>query len=268
MNIILFIIFGMIVGCYGTIIGAGGGFALVPLLLILYPKESPAVITAVSLTVVFFNALSGSIAYIKMKRIDYRSAVIFAAATLPGALGGVYAVKFIKRGIFDVFFAALLIVLSVFLIIKSNSKKENNNACTGPGKKRCVICADGIKYEYGINEPLGIILSLFVGFFSSILGIGGGIIHVPALVYLLNMPAHVSTATSHLMLVIMTFAASLYHFYLGDLNGKYYIILYLSIGMIIGAQVGAKFSSKFQGSLIIKLLAGALILVAVRLLFL
>lgn len=267
MNPIFLITFGFIVGGYGTIIGAGGGFALVPLLLILYPKESPEIITAISLTVIFFNALSGSIAYIKMKRVDYRSSFIFAAATLPGAFIGVYCVKFISRHTFDIIFAVLLAVLSLFLIIKANGKDEDKiPACSGA--KRYMVCADNKIYEYSVNEPLGFILSLFVGFFSSILGIGGGIIHVPALMYILRMPCHVSTATSHLMLAIMTLAAAGYHFYLGDLNGKFWLILYLSIGMIIGAQLGAKISGKFAGSLIVKLLAGALMLVALRLLFL
>lgn len=267
MNPVLLIIFGIIVGGYGTIIGAGGGFALVPLLLILYPKENPAIITAVSLTVIFFNALSGTIAYIKMKRVDIRSALIFSAATLPGAIFGVYAVRFIGRRIFDFVFAVLLIVLSVFLTAKSNFENENN-FCAAGGSKRVLLDADNKKYEYGVNEFLGAALSVFVGFFSSVLGIGGGIIHVPAFVYLLKMPCHISTASSHFILAVMTFAAALYHFYLGDLQGKYLLILYLSIGMIIGAQAGAKFSNRFSGSIIIKLLAGALILVALRLLFL
>jgi hypothetical protein len=75
---------GFCVGAYGTLIGAGGGFVLMPLLLILYPKENPEILTSISLAVVFFNALSGSEAYGLMKRIDYRSGLMFAAATVPG----------------------------------------------------------------------------------------------------------------------------------------------------------------------------------------
>ncbi|MBP1740486.1 MAG: putative permease [Deltaproteobacteria bacterium] len=79
---------GFGVGAYGTLIGAGGGFVLMPLLLILYPKESPEILTSISLAVVFFNALSGSEAYGLMRRIDYRSGLMFAAATVPGAVVG------------------------------------------------------------------------------------------------------------------------------------------------------------------------------------
>jgi uncharacterized membrane protein YfcA len=61
---------GFGVGAYGTLIGAGGGFVLMPLLLILYPKESPEILTSISLAVVFFNALSGSEAYLRVNEKD------------------------------------------------------------------------------------------------------------------------------------------------------------------------------------------------------
>ncbi len=73
---------------YGTLIGAGGGFVLMPMLLLLHPDESPAKLTAISLAVVFFNALSGSVSYAMMRRIDYKSGLMFAAATIPGAIIG------------------------------------------------------------------------------------------------------------------------------------------------------------------------------------
>src|SRR3989337_4462408 len=79
---------GLIVGAFGTLIGAGGGFILVPVLLLLYPNEKTDLITGISLAVVFFNALSGSLAYSRMKRIDYKSGIIFSIATIPGARFG------------------------------------------------------------------------------------------------------------------------------------------------------------------------------------
>ena len=76
---------GLLVGAYGTLVGAGGGSVLVPALLILLPGESPATVTAISLAVVFFNAYSGTIVYMRMGRVDYRAGVLFTAAGLPGA---------------------------------------------------------------------------------------------------------------------------------------------------------------------------------------
>lgn len=88
MNYGWLLLLGLFVGAYGTLIGAGGGFVLVPILL-LYPDESPEIITSISPAVVFFNAASGSAAYARMGRIDYRAAAVFAAATVPGAVAGI-----------------------------------------------------------------------------------------------------------------------------------------------------------------------------------
>src|SRR5262249_42707799 len=76
---------GVVVGAFGTLIGAGGGFILVPVLMLIYPHESAQTVTCITLAVVFFNALSGSIAYARMGRIDYRSAILFCWTMIPAA---------------------------------------------------------------------------------------------------------------------------------------------------------------------------------------
>ncbi|MGC4047981.1 MAG: sulfite exporter TauE/SafE family protein [Armatimonas sp.] len=101
---------GFAVGTLGTLIGAGGGFLLAPALLLLYPNERPETIAAISLAVVFFNAASGSFAYAHQRRIDYRSGLIFAAASVPGALLGAYSTNFLPRKVFDMLFGCLLLL--------------------------------------------------------------------------------------------------------------------------------------------------------------
>src|SRR3954451_24825040 len=96
----LLIPLGFVVGAFGTLIGAGGGFILVPVLLLLYPTAKPSVITGISLAVVFFNAASGSVAYWRARRIDVRTALIFATATIPGAILGALVVEYVPRGLF------------------------------------------------------------------------------------------------------------------------------------------------------------------------
>ena len=94
---------GIVIGAYGTIIGAGGGFVLMPILLLLYPEQSPELLTAISLAVVFFNASSGSAAYARMKRIDYKSGIIFSIATIPGAILGSISTSYINRNVFHLY---------------------------------------------------------------------------------------------------------------------------------------------------------------------
>src|ERR1700722_13692773 len=100
---------GFGVGALGTLVGAGGGFILTPVLLVVYPHDSPQTITAISIAVVFFNASSGSIAYAGQHRIDYRSGTVFAVATLPGAVAGALLVDHVPRATFDVVMAVLLL---------------------------------------------------------------------------------------------------------------------------------------------------------------
>lgn len=117
---------GFAVGTVGTMIGAGGGFLLVPVLLLMYPGVSPDNITAISLAVIFFNALSGTIAYGRMGRIDYRSALLFASVTVPGAILGVLSTDKISRQSFNAIFGSLMLMLSLYLIFHKPSveKKE------------------------------------------------------------------------------------------------------------------------------------------------
>jgi uncharacterized membrane protein YfcA len=104
------------VGCYGTLIGAGGGFVLMPVLLLLYPNQNADLLTSISLAVVFFNALSGSEAYALLKRIDYRSGLMFSAATIPGAILGALNTSVVPRRLFDFIFGVLLLAAAAFLI--------------------------------------------------------------------------------------------------------------------------------------------------------
>ena len=109
---------GLIVGAYGTLIGAGGGFVLMPILLLLYPNESPELLTAISLAVVFFNASSGTSAYARMKRVDYKSGVVFAIATIPGAILGAISTSYINRNAFNVVFGVIMMIASLYLMFK------------------------------------------------------------------------------------------------------------------------------------------------------
>ena len=89
MELLLFFLLGLGVGTFGTLVGIGGGLILIPIfLLVLHFPAQQAIGT--SLTVVFFNALSGTIAYIKQKKVYYEAAFRFALATLPGAFLGSY----------------------------------------------------------------------------------------------------------------------------------------------------------------------------------
>ncbi len=258
---------GFVIGAYGTLIGAGGGFVLVPLLLLFYPSESSDTITSISLAVVFFNALSGSIAYARARRIDYYSGVLFALATVPGAILGALTTAFIPRRFFDLLIAALMIAGAAFLFWRPGGKAPPKQRRADGEFERRVVEADGTEHIFTYNRRLGFGLSLFVGYISSLLGIGGGFIHVPLLIELLNFPVHLATATSHFILAIMALAGTITHIVTGAFITGFRRTVMLSLGVVLGAQLGARLSGRIRGDWIIRSLALALALVGLRLLW-
>ena len=120
--------------------------------------------------------------------------------------------------------------------------------------------------SFRYNKTLGIGSSLFVGFLSSIFGIGGGIIHVPLMIYLLGFPVHIATATSHFVLAVSSFMGVVSHFMLDHI--VWLPAISLGIGASIGAQLGAKLSKKTKPKLILILLSCAVFALGVRLILL
>jgi uncharacterized membrane protein YfcA len=257
-HFLILVFVGSVIGTAGTIIGAGGGFILMPLLLLLFPDDPPELLASISLAVVFFNALSGTIAYGRMKRIDYTSGVIFSAASVPGAILGALATSLIPRPVFNLIFGFLLVGSSLFLIVNPVKKNEH-----GRGTEGNVPAPKPVPKDY--NMSAGVTLSVFVGFISSMLGIGGGIIHVPALIHILSFPVHSATATSHFILAIMSFTGTAVHIFEGVFSRGVIRTIALSIGALAGAQIGARLSNRVHGRWILSALAVALAFVGVRL---
>ena len=125
---------------------------------------------------------------------------------------------------------------------------------------------EGNEYNYKYNRSIGIIISIFVGYLSSLLGIGGGIIHVPILVNVLDFPVHAATATSHFILAIMAFSGTVTHIVTGTFGHDVDITLSLCIGVLLGAPLGAYLSNRIKGNWIVRGLALALGLVGLRML--
>lgn len=259
-----FIPLGFLIGAYGTLIGAGGGFILVPLLLVLYPKESPQVITSISLAVVFFNALSGSVAYAGMRRIDYKSGLLFSIATIPGAILGALTTGYMPRRAFDLVLGLLMVAASAFLIVRPKKKPPAGTTEPHPGLLRILADADGTTHTFSYKPSVGVGLSLAIGYVSSLLGIGGGVIHVPALVHLLNFPVHIATATSHFVLMIMALTGTLVHVATGAFERGVRRTILLAMGVLLGAQLGALLSTRVRGAWIIRGLAVGLGFLGIR----
>lgn len=265
----LLIPLGFVVGAYGTIVGAGGGFVLVPVLLLIYPDEDPAAITSISLAVVFFNALSGSFAYSRVGRIDYRSGLVFAVSALPSAIAGAYLVDLIPRQVFAVMFGCILIGIALYTMWSAGRTETIRPPLHGRFIVRRVMrgAEEGATFQYSYNMLYAVISSAIIGLLSSLLGIGGGVFQVPVMINLLRFPVHIATATSQFVLLFMSGEGSAVHLLHGHIAGQNMVrALLLAAGVMPGAQLGARLARRMRGAAVARLLAAALIIVGGRLL--
>lgn len=170
---------GVLVGLLGALLGIGGGMVIVPLLVFVWHYE-PQLAIGTSVLVVLLNAVSGTWGYIRQKKVCVDAALKFAVATVPGAFLGSYAAEYLQGRLFYLVFGAFFVLAAINMYRKANKEAAGKTAGEVPEV---------------YNWQLGVLCSVGVGFLASILGIGGGIVHVPFMVYVLNFPVHVAIAT-------------------------------------------------------------------------
>jgi uncharacterized membrane protein YfcA len=261
-------ILGLLAGVIATLVGTGGGYMYVPLLLFLYPEKRPDTITAMSLLVVLASGTSGSLAYAWQRRIDFVSGGWFALATLPGAVLGALLVSTVPRGLFNGIFAVALAGVGVWLLLP-RPVTMIRPPLTGRGViRRLVRDRMGQNFLYSYRLWHGIAIGSGIGFFSSLLGIGGGIMYVPAMAVLLHFPVHIATATSQFVAAVMALEATGVHAATGVLAWDRSLVQAAAVaaGALGGAQVGARLAPHVRGDVIVRVLGGALLVVAGRLL--
>ena len=247
LTILLYLLLGIATGTFGTLVGLGGGIILIPVFLLVFGWSAQNVV-ATSLCVVFFNALSGTLAYIRQKKVYYDAAIRFALCTVPSALIGSYVAHFFTGDMFRTVFGCFMIATAIFLAYR---------------RTKLVPVRDFDPKTFTYNRPLGMFASVGAGFLSSVLGIGGGVIHVPTMIYALKFPAHVAAATSTFVLAVSALVGVVSHFALGHV--LLMPALAIGIGAVIGAQLGARISKKTKPTSIMNLLTLAQIIVGLQL---
>ncbi|MBI5778460.1 MAG: sulfite exporter TauE/SafE family protein [Planctomycetes bacterium] len=247
---IILVLVGIIIGAVGTLAGIGGGIFIVPVLFSIY-QFSPQAAIGTSLFVVAFNAFSGTVAYARYKRIYWRLGAIIIVSGIPGVIIGAFASNIFTGTAFKIVFAGVLILAAIYLLFRKNKSSGNVKICT--------------PLELSRKKVIMVVFVGFVtGFIASCLGIGGGIIHVPVLIYLLKIPVHIATATSHFILFSTVLLSIVPHALWGHID--YVPGLLMGGGALIGAQVGAYISSKVRPRVILIILAVALVAVALKML--
>jgi hypothetical protein len=261
--------FGILVGGYGAMVGAGGGFLMVPALILLF-RFPHHLAVGTSLTAVWLNATAGALLYLRQGRVDVRSGVQFAAATIPGAIGGVYLSRALHPRAFEVLFGVLMAWLGIFMVLRPRGRPERmplqDIMASGAAWRlvmRELVDRGGSRFTYRFPWWRGIAISSLVGLLSSLLGIGGGPLHVPGMVFLLGFPVHVAVATSLFVLAISALVGGTFYFILGHVAvGP---ALALGGGAIAGALLGTGLAGRLASEPILRLLALALIVIGIRL---
>lgn len=252
---LLLLAIGIIAGGYGIIVGAGGGFIFVPALLLILDMP-PAIAAGSGLLVVLINSLSGVFGYARQKRIHYKTGIVLSISAVPGTILGVWLVQNNPASWFYSIFGGLLIALSIFLFIKNSSisfRKTPKSQSAG-GQEEKEVSKKGL-----------VLVGAVIGVISSYLGIGGGWLLVPILVYIFGIATHYATATSIFSLCLYTAVGSALQIYYGNIDWT--AVFWGGLGVLIGSQLGVRLSKRISGTAIIQMLSFLLMIIGLRMLF-
>lgn len=266
---LLLLLTGIIAGGYGTIVGVGGGFILVPTLLIVFDME-PVVAAGSGLVIVFINSLSGVFGYARKRKINYKTGLTLGIGALPGSLTGVWLLQIYSSTYFYFIFASILVCLGVFLFLKNPPnalrRKVKAQSDIERNSKGSFSRAMGLNNsDHSIQTKWLLPLGFMMGVVSSYLGIGGGWLLVPILIYLFRIPAHNATATSIFSLCLYSLVGVFFNLFYSNID--WMTVLSGGFGVIIGSQIGVISSSKVPGKVIIQMLSIMLIIIGVRMYF-
>ncbi len=274
-NIFIFLGMGAAVGFLSGLFGVGGGFLMTPLLI--FSGVPSAVAVGTEAAQIVASSVSGALAQWRRNNVDLKMGTVLLAGGMLGSTLGVYVVSILRRaGQFEFFvtlcYVTFLGVIGTLMLIESlNALKKvregKSPSMRRPGQHNWV---HGLPFKMRFHRsklyisaipPL--LIGIFVGFLAGIMGVGGGFIMVPAMIYILRMPTNVVVGTSLFQIVFVTALTTILH---AKQNFTVDVVLavLLMIGGVIGAQFGAVAGEKLKGEQLRFLLAALVLLVALR----
>jgi uncharacterized membrane protein YfcA len=273
----MFIIFGMggAVGFLSGLFGVGGGFLLTPLLI--FSGIPPVVSVATVTTQIVASSTSGALAYWRRNMIDMKLALVLMIAGVFGSGGGVIVFDFLRKlGQLDLIVSLCYVTFLGLVggLMLNESARAILNARRGrpaplrrPGQHNWV---HGLPLKMRFKRSrlyVSVIpvaaLGVGIGFIGTLLGIGGGFIMVPALIYLLRVPTNVVIGTS-LVQILGTMAVSAIFHAITNQSVDIVLAIILMVGGVIGAQFGARIGQNIRGDQLRALLAVLVLAIAVR----
>src|SRR3546814_815132 len=274
LNALVIILLGGLVGLLSGMFGVGGGFLTTPLLM--FYGIPPAIAVASSATQVTGASVSGAITYWERKGIDFRMGIVLVAGGVIGSLAGSFLFRALqKMGQIDIAISAAYVLLlgSVGGMMLTETVRALRAARAGkrpPTRPRHNRLVAALPFRWRFYRsglyisPLApLALGFVTGVLTVILGVGGGFLIVPALIYLLSMPANVVVGTSLFQILFVTAATTMVH----SVQSKTVDIVLASlllVGGVVGAQLGARMALKLKPEYLRLGLALIVLVVAIR----
>jgi len=252
---ILLPLLGFLIGTVASMVGVGGGVFIVPLLTLLY-EFSPSEAVGTSLATIIFTSLASTANYSRQKRIYYKTGLILALTTIPGAFLGAYLTSIIEERLLGLIFGLFIFFVALRMIFKLSFSRTKQSH-TGKGGH-----SESSLFESRRKISSGVALSFFGGLSSGLLGIGGGSLLVPIMVLAMKMPMHTAVATSMFTMIFTSTSGVMQHFRQGNIVFEY--VLPLVLGTIFGAQLGAYTSKKISSGNLRTIFGIVLVIVSIR----
>ena len=256
-NILLIVLIGMLVGGLSGLFGVGGGFLMTPLLIFL--GIPPAVAVGTEAPHVLASSVSGVIAHWRRKNVDFKMGFFLMIGGVVGSTVGVNLFKILRIfGQIDIVIQMLFLIFLGFIgfSMAFESAKTTITKYRTTSSIRTKLhqhsWIHGLPFKLRFHRSKlyistipPIVIGFFVGVLSAMMGVGGGFIIIPAMVYLLGMSTNVVVGTSLFQIIFVTANSTFFQSYL---NQTVDIVLasLMIVGGVIGAQIGARLGTKLK----------------------
>lgn len=272
-NAFLLLGLGGMVGVLSGLFGVGGGFLMTPLLIFI--GIPPAVAVATEANQIVASSFSGVLAHFRRKTVDIKMGLVLMGGGATGSVIGVQVFKMLREMgqvelLVSLCYVVFLGVVGGLMFIESVNALRKKRAGKPPKRKHHNwVHGLPLKMRFRqsglyISAIPPFIVGLCVGILAAIMGVGGGFIMVPAMIYLLGMPTAVVVGTSLFQIIFVTGLTTILHATQNQTVDAALAMLLL-IGGVIGAQIGARLGVRIKGEQLRVLLAGLVLLVCFKL---
>jgi uncharacterized membrane protein YfcA len=278
MNVLIPVGLGLAVGLLSGLFGVGGGFLMTPLLIMFGIPSTVAAATDSNQIVA--ASTSGTYAHWRVGNVDFKMGAYLLAGGFAGGLVGVQGIKVLNAMgnadfVIKMTYVLMLGVVGTYMFIESlASMRKKKTETPAPEKESGMarfLSSLPLQTRFeksGVTHSmlLPIIFGGLVGILAAIMGVGGGFLMVPVMVYILRMPMHVVVGTSLFQILFNCIEVTFLQSYTNH-NVDFILAVLLLVGSTVGAQVGAVFGRKLKGEQLKIILAVIVLLVTVKIVF-